>query len=103
MRTRIPARTMLLPLALALTACESAEERLDRVIDEAKACEEGDTCVVAGGTDCTCGAPVNEEKAAEVTAAAADIECCDLFGRCVAVDCAGFQDVRCEDGTCIGE
>lgn len=96
-------RISLLFVALFAVGCESPEQRLARMIDEAMACEPDDSCVLAGGSDCTCAQPVNEARAAEVDEAAKDISCCDMFGRCVAVDCAAFQDIRCQDGQCRGD
>lgn|GEM_PF-1711401 len=91
--------------ALAVAACADPQQRLAEVIDDARACEPGDTCVVTGGTDCTCPQPVNADAvdAVEAAAEAANGSCCDVFGQCVAVDCAAFANVRCEDGRCVGD
>ena len=93
----------LLILVLVSAACESPEDRLERLIDEAAACEEGDTCVIAGATDCSCGEPVNAEQEDEVNAAAEGITCCDLFGACMMVECAAVEHLRCEEGRCAAD
>jgi hypothetical protein len=89
-------------VAATAAACEDPQARLDEVLADARVCDEGDTCVLAGGTDCTCDQPVRVDAADAVNAAAAGISCCDLLGRCVAVDCAAFANVRCEAGQCVG-
>jgi len=90
-------------LLLLCVACDDPRETLADVIEDARACDADDTCVVAGNTDCTCGQPVNSDRVEEVQAAADRVSCCDLFGACVQVDCAGFADLRCEGGRCIGD
>lgn len=95
--------TVVVALTLGAGACESAEARRERVLDEAVACQPGDTCVLAGDSDCTCGVPVNAARAAEVDEVTAAIACCDVLGSCVAVDCAAFANLRCEDGRCVGD
>jgi hypothetical protein len=90
-------------IVVATAACESPEARLERVRDDAAACADGDTCVVAGSGDCVCGSPINENSVEEVEAAADAIACCDLLGSCVAVDCAAFENVACVDGRCVGD
>lgn len=86
-----------------LMACADPKDTLAAVIDDAAACAEGDTCVVAGATDCSCGGPVNSARVDEVEAAAARVSCCDLLGRCIAVECAAFENVRCEAGRCVAD
>jgi hypothetical protein len=88
---------------LAVAACDDPQETLAATIEEARACDVGDTCVLAGDTDCTCGQPVNADAVDEVNAAADRVSCCDLLGRCVAVDCVAFANIRCEDGRCTGD
>lgn len=86
--------------ALSLSACLSPEENLAAVVEENQACTADDQCVVAGGSDCTCGAIVNEDGLAAVEAAAAAIPCCNILGQCVAVECAAFIDIGCVDNVC---
>lgn len=96
----------LIPIFFGLlfcVACESPKDQLDRVLDEAAACEGADPCVIAGATDCSCGAPVNAEQLQDVKRAAAAVSCCDPFGGCVAVDCAAQLDPRCEDNRCVAD
>lgn len=103
MNSTVPLTAFLLLIAsAALPACVDPKERLAELIDEAAACEPGDTCVLAGDSGCTCAQPVNADRADEVDEAAKDVQCCNLVGQCVAVECASFENVRCEEGRCVG-
>lgn len=104
----MPIRVSLLRFAalavvgVAVTACTTPEERLAEIVADSQACEHGDTCVVAGFTDCNCGFAVNADAEDAVNAAADGVSCCDLLGQCIAVDCAAFESVACIDGRCTG-
>jgi hypothetical protein len=90
-------------MVLLTAACESAEDRRERLIAEGRACSADDECVLAGDSDCTCAVPVNKDKAAEIDAAADEIQCCTVLGQCTAVECAAFANIRCDDGACVGD
>jgi hypothetical protein len=94
----------LLGLALlVVVGCGVSRDEYAQRVDEAQLCNDGDTCVLAGGNDCSCPAPVNAGSAAEIDALASEVSCCDPFGACVAVDCARLENLRCENGRCTGD
>ncbi|MEQ9320872.1 MAG: hypothetical protein RIF41_17050 [Polyangiaceae bacterium] len=83
-------------LAAMASACTATSpEELAEIVDEARACQDGDVCELAGGGQCTCATPVNADAAARVDEAAADVDCEGAM-----VECVSHQNVRCEDGRC---
>jgi hypothetical protein len=74
-----------------------SSEQLQALVDEARACAQGEACALAGAGTCTCAQPVNASRAAEIDAAAARVEC----GGAV-VRCANPGAARCEAGQCVG-
>lgn len=73
-------------------------EEFSAQVREARACTEGDTCVLAGGGTCTCASPVNASRAEAINEAAQEVNC-----RGSMVDCATYRNARCEGGTCVGD
>jgi hypothetical protein len=90
-------RSFILASVVFLSACCVSEEEFSQEAEEAAACSAGDTCVLAGASQCLCARPVNASKAAELDALAQEV-CCE--GR--AVSCVPFLNVRCENGRCMG-
>lgn len=86
-------------MALGIFGCAgtSPEELVD-IVEEARACEEGDSCELAGGGTCTCAMPVNAEATERVEEAAADVDCEGAM-----VECISHSNVRCEDGRCVSD
>ncbi len=84
--------------ALLLTACFATLDDLSELKKEAAACAPGDTCVFAGGLDCTCASPVNAKRAAEVEALAESVSC---FGEGM-VECGYGPEAgaACVEGRC---
>jgi hypothetical protein len=82
----------LMTVALAFAACAPTTADLSALIDEARACDEGDTCVLAGSGRCSCNTPVNGARAAEVNDLASQVACIGV------VDCPWHSSVRCEAG-----
>lgn len=79
-----------------LAGCTATSpEELAEIVEEARACREGDTCRLAGAGQCTCATPVNESAVARVDEAAGDVDC-----EGAVVECVDHQNLRCEDGRC---
>ena len=91
-------RSVILASAVFLSGCCLSEEDFSQQREDAAACSPGDTCVLAGSAQCLCPGPVNFSRAAEIQAAAGDV-CCGG----VQVECVTFQNVRCENGRCVGD
>lgn len=91
---------MVVGLALVLTSgCGRISlEEFSAQVREARACGEGDTCVLAGGGTCTCASPVNASRAAEINDAVERVDCEGSM-----VDCIGYRTARCENGQCVGD
>jgi len=73
-------------------------DELRQIIAEAAVCQTGDTCTLAGGSNCTCPAPINTKQLARVQEAAAGVHCGGLM-----VECQGLTNPRCEDGKCVAD
>ncbi len=94
-----PVRSFLLLVSVVfLSGCCESIESFSEHRAEAAACSPGDTCVLAGGSQCLCAAPVNASRAAEIEAAADEV-CCGG----AQVDCVLFQNLRCENGRCVAD
>ncbi len=91
-------RTLILASAVFLSGCCLSTEDFAQQREDAAACSPGDTCVLAGGGQCLCAGPVNASRAAEIEAAADDV-CCGG----AQVECVFFQNLRCENGRCVGD
>lgn len=91
---------VLLSLTLGVTSgCGGVtEEELQQIIEESKVCAPGDSCILAGGGQCTCAVPINAEHRARVEQAVADYDCDGLM-----VKCMGNINVRCEAGRCVSD
>ena len=85
-----------------LLGCPMSKQDFSALVDDARACDEGDTCVLAGQGGCVCARPVNAKRAAEVDSAAEAVACCTPLG-CEDVLCSGFENLRCENGACTGD
>jgi hypothetical protein len=87
-----------LALVLVGGACTSSLEEYRREVEKARACEQGDTCVLAGhGTHCSCPVVVNEAHAQRIDELAQKVSCNH------AVDCLLLCNPRCEDGRCVAD
>jgi hypothetical protein len=84
--------------ALAFAACAPTTEDLSALIEESRACGEGDTCALAGGGTCTCDTPVNGARAAEVDELARRVACYGAM-----VECPSHFNMRCEAGRCTSD
>jgi hypothetical protein len=99
MRSNISVLLVCLTTALAAGCGDNVtDEELQQIIEEAKACAPGDTCVLAGGGRCTCAQPVNAEHRERVEQAVADHDCGGLVVRCM-----DYTSVRCEAGRCVAD
>lgn len=87
----------LLVLFLSACGCLSTDEFQQRV-QEAAACNPGDTCVLAGQSQCTCKVPVNARSQASIDADAERLDCGGAIASCIL-----FANVRCENGKCTGD
>jgi hypothetical protein len=87
--------------ALVLSACGgmNAQEYFD-LVEEARPCAAGDTCVLAGVSACTCATPVNASQEEEITEAADDFDCEKVE---TSDRCSAHTNVRCEAGRCISD
>jgi hypothetical protein len=86
-------------LVLGAAGCGGiTDEEFQQIIEEAQVCEPGDTCVLAGGGQCTCDQPVNADSVERVERAVQDLDC----GGAV-VDCIGFSNPRCENNRCVAD
>ena len=88
-------------MALALHACGgmNAQEYSD-LVEEARPCAAGDTCVLAGVSACTCATPVNTSREGEINEAADDFDCEKVE---TSDRCSAHTNVRCEAGRCISD
>ncbi len=94
-------RSRVVGLALVLTSgCGRISlEEFSAQVREARACSEGDTCVLAGGGTCTCASPVNASRADALNEAVKNVDCEGSM-----VDCVAFQpNARCEAGQCVAD
>jgi hypothetical protein len=91
-------RPFLLASLVFLSGCCLSQEEFQQKVDEAMACSSGDTCVLAGSSQCLCARPVNASKAAEISSSAQDV-CCHGG----VVDCVAFRNPRCENGRCVAD
>lgn len=89
---------LLLVSVVFLSGCCESIESFSEQRQDAAACSPGDTCVLAGGAQCLCAAPVNASRAAEIEAAADEV-CCGG----IQVDCVAFLNPRCENGRCVAD
>ena len=90
MKTLLP-----LLLAAALPACGSSIAELSSLVREARDCSDGDSCVLAGGSQCTCDTAVNAKRKQDVDLAAAMVDCGGAM-----VECAACIDPQCARGLC---
>ena len=79
---RTHAGAALLALLVMSGACAPSVADMSELMDEAAACSEGDQCVFAGLSDCTCPAPVNSTRADEVEDTAKRVQCDGATHRC---------------------
>jgi predicted class III extradiol MEMO1 family dioxygenase len=85
-----------LGLLAGFTACNATTpEEYAQIVDDARACSDGDSCVLAGTSDCVCPTPVNASQADRVNTAAGDVDCNGAIAECIA-----HTNVRCEAGRC---
>lgn len=75
-----------------------SEAKLLELLQDSQACEEGDACVLAGNTQCSCPLPVNSKDKEQIDQAAAFLDC---GGK--TVKCQGYVNPRCEDRTCVAD
>jgi hypothetical protein len=76
--------------------CKQLDTEFDQELNKAQACSPGDTCVLTGGTACTCAIPVNAAHNEAIIECALKITCTR------AVDCPHWVDLRCENRRCTG-
>lgn len=69
-------------------------------VEEARQCDSGDTCVLAGSARCLCATPVNASRAQEVDDLASQVECGNLVVDCVLYE---IESVRCEANRCTAD
>jgi hypothetical protein len=75
----------------------SPEEYVE-IVEEARLCDEGDVCELAGGGTCICPMPVNGAAVDSVEEAAADVDC-----EGAVVECVSHSNLRCEEGRCVSD
>jgi hypothetical protein len=68
-------------------------------VNAARTCDEaaGDTCRLAGASQCLCPTPVNSAKAADIDRVAQSVACG------AAVHCVQMLNPRCANGTCVAD
>lgn len=89
----------LVALLLVLATCGGlSTAEFQKRVEEAAACAPGDTCVLAGQSQCTCRVPVNARNQAAIDADAKLVDCGGAI-----VSCIFFSNVRCENGKCVGD
>lgn len=93
---------ILVGVTFVVTGCPVSQDEFGRIAEEARACEGGDTCVVAGSSDCGCPQAVNADRAEEFQAAADALVCCTPFS-CVQPVCNLVENPRCENGECTAD
>ena len=70
----------------------------DETVRAAQACEDGDTCVLAGGLPgCRCAVAVRADAADAVASAADEAECPDNER----LACFALHNPHCLEGTCV--
>lgn len=79
-----------------LCSCGPSREDLNALIAKSAACAPGDTCVLAGQTDCTCGGPINSKNLSEVNDEAANVRCGGSE-----VSSRSLTNPHCQNGTCV--
>jgi hypothetical protein len=70
-------------------------EQLALDVDEARACNAGQTCTLAGGGQGTCDGPLNQAEAARIEAPAGRVACWGAM-----VECPSPSESGCEAGIC---
>lgn len=75
-----------------------SEAKLLELIQDSQACEEGDTCVLAGDTQCSCPQPVSSKNKEQIDQAAGLLDC---GGK--TVKCQGYINPRCADKICVAD
>ena len=86
-------------LAVACGGCTgTSPEEYAEIIEEARACDEGDVCELAGAGACTCAMPVNSESVDRVETAAGDVDCEGAVAECIS-----HSNLRCEEGRCVSD
>ncbi len=83
----------------------SREQALSTLVSEfdgAGACVDGDTCIIAGQGNCSCGRPINSKSASTVAEAVLR-----LNSTCAAedflADCIAYVNPKCEANRCVAE
>lgn len=99
-RTKLKTHAAWVVLLVLAGGCGDSHspEELSALVEEARRCEPGDTCVLAGGSRCSCGVPVNASRAEEVDDFARQVDCGN-----VVVDCPIVENVRCEANRCTAD
>ncbi|MGI5864733.1 MAG: hypothetical protein ACOX6T_22160, partial [Myxococcales bacterium] len=82
---------------LLLTSCGLSLDELHELVEESRACEPGEQCVLAGAGQCTCETPVNAKHRQRIDEAAAEVRCGGAM-----VECPTIGSVACEAGRCVG-
>lgn len=85
-------------VASLFLGCAPSVAELDELVAEARSCEAGDTCVLAGSSQCTCPRSVNQKRAAEVDELASRVACGGMM-----VECASPGTPVCENGSCVAK
>jgi hypothetical protein len=87
-------------LLLCVTAaCDTTTpEEYAHIVEQARPCTDGDSCVLAGSSDCVCPTPVNATEQERVSMAATEVDCNGAIAECIA-----HTNVRCEGGRCISD
>jgi hypothetical protein len=83
---------------ILMTGCAPTGVDLENAISEAGTCSEGQTCTLAGGTDCSCPAPVRADREHEINEIASRVACDGVRVRCVPT-----ANPRCESDRCVAD
>jgi hypothetical protein len=85
-------------LTIIWVGCGLSISQYRDIVEGARSCQSGDICVAAGGTQCTCPVPVNQKNQPQLSQIAKDVNCGNI-----AVDCAAWTNLRCENKRCTGD
>ena len=87
-------------LALILQCGGDSLETYDRVVAEARRCEPGTPCAIAGGVKgCRCPVAVRADMKERVDAAARSAVCRQVER----LDCMPLRNAHCENGVCVAD
>jgi hypothetical protein len=91
-------RSLFIILFAAGCSSQLSSQDFDKMSAQARACQAGDSCVLAGRTKCSCFASVNANQQSMIDEAATHVVCPD--NRNVQCDPAPGYSPQCVNGQC---